>query len=219
MKLVLWIKEIRTVVLKEVSDFLPCLWWLLTIWLDYMPLHFTGFSLLPNSCLKQEQVSLFPEYFVWERVLSESRHWGAGGNLAFHTGQESKLLEFSTVFCDSPRLLSSTSLDTWKEGSHRRFWESFLSRCSPGSGAVPCTCGWPWAFGGTVRMLYLQGHALCWGFNSISLHICNSVYRYKYAAILLWGMRYNSMKHNIKAWSSHSLLSKSRNNSSDSSIP
>lgn len=180
-------------VLKRMSDFLPCLWQLLTIWVNHIFFCFIEFSLLAKFLPKTTKKGyLFAEFFLRERALSKRKGTGPRTGTWVFRLVIWRLLEISTVFCDSLGLPSSASSHDWKEGSCGGLWELFLSWCGPGSGTVHLwltlgswRCRWECTYKvkRCVQDLILSNDYLF-------LHIYNSVYVATLGAcdLVWWGM-------------------------------
>ena len=112
-----------------------------------------------NICLKQEQVSSFPEFLPGGKGTVREKLGQQGGTWFFKLGRV-ELLEFSMVSCESPWPLASVFLSGGKEGRWRRFWAWILSRCGPSLDVVPSTYSWLWALHCAVGALCLWGQWL-----------------------------------------------------------
>ena len=81
---------------------------------------FHCFLCCPNTCLKQEQVSSFPEFLPGGKGAVREKLGQQGGTWFFKLGRV-EILEFSMVSCESPLPLASVFLSGGKEGRWRSF--------------------------------------------------------------------------------------------------
>ena len=120
---------------------------------------FHCFLCCPNTCLKQEQVSSFPEFLPEGKGIVRGELGQQGGTWFFMLGRV-ELFEFSMVSCESPWPLASVVLSGGKERRWRRFWARILSRYGPSLDVVPSTYSWLWALDAAVGALRLWGQWL-----------------------------------------------------------
>ena len=154
---------------------------------------FHCFLCCPNTCLKQEQVSSFPEFLPGGKGAVREKLGQQGGTWFFKLGRV-ELLEFSMVSCESPLPLASVFLSGGKEGRWRSFWAWILSRCGPRLGCC------------AQHLLLALGSELCsWrimSLGSVTADPCTprSVCWYR----CIGDMWHHLMGLDIKAWSPHS---------------